>query len=128
MSELVDTSELRAFAVQLDAAAGEVAPEIREVIQRGAVNIKRQLVSEMAASTHFKGAASSITYDTTIGTDGISAEIGPDKSKGGGPLANIAYFGTPRGGGTVPDPKLALEAEVPNVEKYIGDLVDRLLK
>lgn len=127
MAEFVDDSELRKFAVDLQAAAGKIAPEIRAVIGKGALNIKQQMVSEMRASVHFHGAAGSISYDTKLTHDGIEAEIGPDKDKAGGALGNIAYFGTSRGGGTVPDPVHALEAEVPNVEKYIGDLLDRLL-
>jgi hypothetical protein len=120
-----DVSELRKFATDLGDAPAEVALEVRAIIQHGSLNIKKQLISEMAASEHFKGAASSITYDTVIGTDGIEAQIGPDKSRGGGALANIAYFGTSRGGGTVPDPKGALEAEVPNVEKFIADAIEK---
>jgi hypothetical protein len=66
-----------------------------------------------------------VNYD--LETDGgeLVAEIGPDKDLSGN-LANIAYFGTWKGGGTVPDPVGALEAEAPNFEKALGDLVEEL--
>jgi len=122
-----DSSELRAFATDLGNAPMKVAVEARAVIEKGALNIKRQLTSEMGASSSFKGVASSMSYDMVLSADGIEAQIGPDKDKGGGALANIAYFGGSRGGGTVPDPQGALDAEVPSVEKFIGDLLEKAL-
>lgn len=122
-----DTSELRAFTADLGDAAAKAGVEVRPVIQRGALNIKRQLVAEMGASDHFKGIAPSISYDTAIVTDGFEALIGPDPDRAGGALENIAYFGSSRGGGTVPDPLGALLAEVPNVERYLADALEDLL-
>lgn len=123
----LDTSELRTLAVDLTHAAALPMEDVRGVVAKGALNIKTQMRAEMSRSRHFKGITQSITYDTTIGATGVSAEIGPDKDYKGGALANIAYFGSSRGGGTVPDPKGALEAEAPNVEQYMAALVDRLL-
>ena len=106
-------------------------PEVKAVVERGALNIKKQLVAEMQRSPHFKGVARGISYDMrTVGGFGggaIEAEIGPESS-GPGALANVAYFGTSRGGGTVPDPQGALEAEAPNVEKYLTDLIEKALR
>ena len=122
-----DTSELRQFATDLGNAPAEVALEVREIVQRGALSIKRQLITEMGASRSFKGVASSMSYETTIDADGIEALIGPDKDKGGGALANIAYFGGSRGGGTVPDPQGALDAEAPIVERFIADVLEKVV-
>ena len=104
-------------------------PEVKAVVERGALNIKKQLVAEMQRSPHFKGVARGISYDMrTVGGFGggvIEAEIGPESS-GPGALANVAYFGTSRGGGTVPDPSGALEAESRRFEdallKIIGEV------
>lgn len=103
--------------------------EVEAVVERGALNIKKQLVAEMQRSPHFKGVARGITYDMrTVGGFGggaIEAEIGPESS-GPGALANVAYFGTARGGGTVPDPSGALEAESRRFEdallKIVGEV------
>lgn len=122
-----DTSELRALAADLTKAGALPVAEVRGVIQHGALNIKTKMRAEMSASRSFKGITRSITYDTAITSTGVSAEIGPDKDIPGGALANIAYFGSSKGGGTVPDPQKALDAEAPNVERYLAELVDKVL-
>lgn len=122
----VDTSELREFAADLASASLRSVFAVRPVVKKGALNIKNQLRKEMAASTHFKGVASAIGFDLLDG--GLTAEVGPSAEDGSpGNLANIAYFGGSRGGGTVPDPKGALEAEVPKFEKAILDAMEGLL-
>lgn len=118
-----DAHEVRQFAADLLSAAGRVVRQTPPVIKRGAVNVKKQLVSEMRGSRHFRGAAPSIGFDVTDG--GFGAEIGPESEPGEqiGDLASIAYFGGAfGGGGTVADPQGALDAEAPHVEKAIADL------
>jgi hypothetical protein len=126
----IDTSELRALAADLRQAPANVQRGVGPVIFKGAMNIKTQLVEEMSASQHFKGAASSIDFDIRHrgAFSAIEAEIGPRSGPGEpGALANIAYFGTSRGGGTVPDPQKALDAEAPRVEKALADLLEAAL-
>lgn len=120
----VDDSELRAFSADLTAAATKVALGAPAVVNNGARKIKDQMIVEMAASNSFKGATEAISYD--LDAAGLSAEIGPVRGKPGS-LANIAYFGTSRGGGTVPDPQGALEAEIPAFEKALADLAEGAL-
>lgn len=130
----IDVSEVNTLAADLLRAGSGIADTVRPIVHRGAGNIKRQLRAEMAASEHFKGAASSIDYDMAgggramFGVGVIEARIGPRSDPGSpGNIANVAYFGTPRGGGTVPDPMRALEAEAPRfqaaIEKALGDLL-----
>ena len=122
----IDTSEMRALAADLTAAPLRVALGARAVISHGALNVKRQLVAEMSASRHFKGFARDIDYDLLDG--GMTAEIGPHSGPGNpGAGANIAIFGTSRGGGTVPDPQGALDAEAPNVESALAALMGNIL-
>lgn len=116
----IDSSQLRAFTADLRRAPASVRIGIPAVVSRGALNIKNQLAEEMRSSRHFKGAAGSISYDLL--SAGTAADIGPDKGRRGGGLGNIAYFGTSRGGGTVPDPQGALDAEIPNFEQALGRL------
>lgn len=129
----LDTSELNALAADLTAAGSGIAAKVRPVVIKGAVNVKNQLRAEMRSSTHFKGAASSIDFSMTnakvFGVGIIEAEIGPRTGPGGvpGDLAHIGYFGTSRGGGTVPDPQGALDAEAPGFEKALGDILGDLL-
>lgn len=123
----IDASELRAYGAHLAAIPAKAHVEVSAIVQRGANNIKRQQQSEARASRHFKGFASAISYDMILKTGTIGAEIGPVKGAPGS-LANIAYFGTSRGGGTVADPQNALDAEAPKFEKALGDFMERVLK
>jgi hypothetical protein len=124
-----DFSELRAFITDLQGEIPRaVAVETVGIVQHGMLNIKSQMIAEMRASDSFKGVAPSISYETKIDQNGITGEAGPDKGRPGGPLANIAYFGSSRGGGTVTDPRGALEAEVPTVEKLIGEAVEKAFR
>ena len=123
-----DTSELRSLARDLTNAGTAAARDIKPVVSRGALAIKNQMRAEMGASPHFKGTASSITYDITERADGVEAEIGAKVGAGEtGGLAHIAYFGGSTGGGTVADPQAALDAETPRfiaaLEKIVGDIL-----
>lgn len=124
-----DASELVQLAADLNRSAAEVAVSVRQIVAKGAVNIKKQLRAEMSGSEHFGQAARRISYDiTTPADDTVVAEIGPSHGAGDvGSLANIAYFGTSKGGATVPDPMGALEAEaartISHLEKLIGGVL-----
>ena len=126
MAADVDTSQLTDWASELEAAALSLLTRARPVMSRAGLNVKRQLALDMAASPHFKGIAGSISYDTADTRSGVQVEVGPDTERRGGALANIAYFGSPSvpGGGSVPDPLLAAEAELPNLERFLGDLLE----
>jgi hypothetical protein len=123
----MDDSEMRALAADLRHAADTVQGKVRPVVQKGALNIKNDIRRDLAGSTWFKGAAASVTYETKETAGGVEAEIGPDKAARGGALANIAFFGTSRGGGTVRDPRAALDAETPRFLKALADLADGAL-
>jgi hypothetical protein len=124
----IDMHEVRDLAADFSQIPGELARHAIPVVEKAAMNVKKQLLAEMRASKHFKGFAR-ISYDISsfqgFGGGEIVAEIGPDKD-GPGAGANIAYFGTYKGGGTVPDPRGALEAEYPNLEKHLADLAEEL--
>ena len=122
----IDTSEVRELAMDMRQVDARLARHLKPIVSKGALNIKNQLRKEMAGSQHFKGAASAISYDLLDG--GFTAEIGPS-SEGGSPgnLANIAYFGTSRGGGTVADPSGALDEEIPRFEQAILAEAEKLI-
>ena len=126
----IDTSEVTALVADMRKVDDRLTRWVKPAVEKGAVNIKNQLREEMADSTHFKGAASAISYDMLEGGFGgggvFEAEIGPTKGKPGS-LANIAYFGTSRGGGTVPEPSKALMDELPNFTKALEDLASDLV-
>lgn len=125
MSIQIDMSEVRELAADFRRVPAEVQRVAKPVVAKGALKIKNQLRDEMADSRHFQ-AANFIGYDLTDG--GFGAEIGPEKS-GAGNLANIAYFGGANGGGgTVPDPRGALDAETPHFIKALADAAAEVLR
>ena len=121
----IDTSEIRTLIADMSRVDERLNSHVVGVVEKGAVNIKSDLVDDMRASTHFKGAARGISYDLKFDGFGnagvIRAEIGPEKG-GPGDLANIAYFGTSRGGGTVRNPEYALAEEIPRFSKALADV------
>ena len=126
-----DFSELDALAQSFAQAERAALPKVRGVVSKGALNIRNQMREEAGRSRHFKFAPS-ITYDMreggAFGGGFVEAEIGPNKRFRSARLANIAYFGGANGGGgTVPDPRGALEAELPAFEKALGDIAEDVL-
>lgn len=124
-------SDLESLAADLASSPERVMREVKQVVSKGALNIKKQLISEAQGSQSFGRVAATINYDLNVDGNSAEAEIGPDKDvatpwgsrRGNRPgsdgsaasLAGIAYFGGSRGGGgTLPDPIGALEAEGPN--------------
>ena len=120
----IDASELREFSTELGKVPTKVVTGVRPAVVKAGVNMKNQLREEMDKSKHFK-ASRSIDFDISDG--GLAVEVGPRKGKPGS-IANIAYFGGANGGGgTVPDPRGALDAEAPRFEKALTDLVGEIL-
>ena len=122
----IDAHEVRELAADFTRIPGELSRHAIPVLSKGALNIKNQMRESFEASGNagFRFVGRTVSYDlTTEGTE-LSAEIGPTKPEGA--LANVAIFGTPRGGGTVADPREALEAEAPRFEKALADLAEEL--
>lgn len=118
---MIDVSDFNGVIHDLSRAGPVLASKVRPIVSKGALNIKNRMQADAQSSTHFKQIASTIDYDITTGLDGIEAEIGPNRSRGGSAsLAGIAYFGSSRpGGGTVADPIHALNDEAP---KFVENL------
>lgn len=111
MSFSMDISEVTAVATGLGRIAARALPDVDAILKKGADNIKEGMAADAKASMHFEPLAGSISYDSRYGIGRAQYEIGPDKSRRGGALGNIYYFGTSRGGGTGDlDKQLNLEA------------------
>jgi hypothetical protein len=94
------SAELRQLATNLGRVAGSAVKDVDGVLKKGAQNIKNEMQADVSGSTHFKGMAGSISYDSHYLPGRARYVIGPDKSRRGGALGNIYYFGTSRGGGS----------------------------
>lgn len=122
----IDTSEVRQFAADATRLPGELSRWLRPAVSKGALNIKRAMQQDLQQSGNagIRHVARSISYDLIDGDNTVEAEIGPDKPSGA--LANIAYFGTSKGGGHTRDPIEALNEEAAAFEKAIADIVEEI--
>lgn len=122
----IDAHEVRELAADFTRVPGELSRHAIPVLSKGALNIKNQMRESFEASGNagFRFVGRTVSYDLHTEGNELSAEIGPTKPAGA--LANVAIFGTPRGGGTVADPREALEAEGPRFEKALADLAEEL--
>lgn len=122
-------SDITELAALLALASGKVEREVKQVVSKGSLNVKNQLMLEAKSSTHFKQLARSIGYDLTATAAFVEGEIGPQKERDAAAGLLGAYWGWSRGGGgTLPDPIGALEAEAPNVEAALERLVGSILE
>ena len=127
MSIDLDVSELRTLATDLGKIPGRLVPEVDAVLKRGALAIKDDLNQQFKESTHFKGAAGSVTFDSTTSVGQVSYEVGPDKGRRGGALANLFFFGGANGGGGTGDLDGALDREESKVVEHLERVVGGLL-
>lgn len=93
-------AEIRQLSTNLGRVAGSAVKDVDEVLKKGAQNIKNEMVADISRSPHFYGMAGSISYESFYLPGRARYVIGPDKSRRGGSLGNIYYFGTSRGGGS----------------------------
>ncbi len=124
--DAIDARAVRELATDLGRAPAEALGEVRRVVQRGALNIKRDMQAEATGSRRLAGIAPSITYTTELLPDGITAEIGPEIGRAQGSLGFVAYEGTPTSGPVFPDPQGALDRESEAVARHIADAVARM--
>lgn len=127
MSVEFDMTEVRSLATDFARIPDKVMRGVQPVVSKGALNIKQEMQMDLASSESFKGITFSVSYDVTVTATGVQADIGPRKSREGGALANIAYFGTSRGGGTVADPAEPLMREGDRFEAALVALLDGVL-
>ena len=94
------SAELRQLSQNLGKIAGSAVKDVDDVLKKGAQNVKSEMQADVSRSPHFKGMAGSISYDSHYLPGRARYVVGPDKSRRGGSLGNIYYFGTSRGGGS----------------------------
>ncbi|MFI9332009.1 hypothetical protein ACIGZJ_31260 [Kitasatospora sp. NPDC052868] len=97
----VDITALEALVADLARSADEADRQARQVVSKGALNIKRDWRANARASSgrhapHYPG---SIGYDLDSAPGSTSAVIGPDKDAKQGALGNILEYGTSQQGG-----------------------------
>lgn len=124
----IDASEVVALARTLTASNLIVTVGSVAVLKKGALNIKKDAKKRASGHRHAPAYPSSIVFEgpTVLLGGAVEAEIGPDTDRPQWGLGDILEFGTPR---TAPHPHLmpALQAELPNVERYLLELSQKAL-
>ena len=114
-------AELKQLSANLGKIAGSAVEDVDAVLKKGAQNVKSEMRADVSRSEHFKGMAGSISYDSYYLPGRARYVVGPDKSRRGGSLGNIYYFGTSRGGGSG-DIEKPLRSEEPRLMSALEQL------
>lgn len=114
----IDASELKALGSTIIGGTAMRRAKITAAVKKGAQNIKEDILSDVRSSGNAAFRRIPIRYDIRQSGFGISAEISPVKG-GAGSLANIAFFGTARGGGTH-DFYAHGQDELPRLAEYVA--------
>ena len=89
-----DFSELSKLAADLGEVPAKVQRNARIAVEVTARHVKDDWRDPLSQSEFIPRGAQSVSYDLSVGTEGISAEIGPVIG-GPGALVGILEYGTP---------------------------------
>ena len=117
MDVSIDASQVDKLAADLGKAGRKATLQATAVIAKGALNIKNGMKADFTGHRYAPRIPAAINYDLR----GLSAEIGVDKRGPQGGLGNILAFGTSKNAAVV-DHTAALRREVPNIEKFLGEI------
>jgi hypothetical protein len=124
------SDDLDKLAKDLRAEADLTPREVRSVVSRGALNIKRDWRRNASGIEHAPRYPQSIGYDVDRTAFGYEAVIGPESGTGGGEhqgfLGDILEFGGAHNGPRN-DGGQALDAEAPRFVKAIEDVAGKRL-
>ena len=121
----VDASELTAFGRRVAAAHAMASVKVAQAVKKGAQNVKEGVISDLQTSSNYAISRIGIGYEMGSTGTTIYADVSP-RDGGASDLANIAFFGTAKGGGTHWFYQFA-EQELPTLAEYVGDAADDLL-
>lgn len=123
----VTANGLEELADDLQHAADASVDEVRKVVSKGALNIKKDAKAIVEGHSHLPHYPRAITYDTDVAGTLVSAEIGPDKAKRQGPLGVFVEYGSVKNA-PIPHLSPALDTEEPRfieaLEALGGDLLE----
>lgn len=115
----IDASELSELGRRMALAQTVVRPKLAATVKKAAQNVKTAIESDVGASSNAGLRQVRIGYETGSTGTVEYADVSP-REGGSSNLANIAFFGTARGGGTHRFYEHA-EDELPTLADYVGD-------
>ena len=126
MSDMtVDASELTAFGRRVASAHAKASIAVAKAVKKGAQNVKEVVISDLQTSWNYAISRIGIGYEMGSTGTTIYADVS-QRDGGASDLANIAFFGTAKGGGTH-DFYEAAETELPTLAEYVADAADDML-
>lgn len=121
-----DASELTAFGQKILAAQYATSKKIAATVKRAAQNVKDNVQKDVAGSSNSGLRKIRVGYELGSSGTRIYADVSP-RDEGASELANIAFFGTAKGGGTHEFYEHA-ERELPNLAQYVSNAADETWK
>ncbi|RSX46117.1 hypothetical protein [Bifidobacterium castoris] len=120
-----DASQLAAFASKLRLAPSRKRVKIEATTNKAALKIKQAVIADLRTSSNPGIARIPIEYETPFlsAPMQVTVAIGPAAKAGG--LANIAFFGTYKGGGRHQFYEHA-EAELDTWKHYLSEAMEGL--
>ena len=115
----IDASELSELGRRMALAQAVVKPKLAATVKKAAQNVKTAIESDVGASSNAGLRQVRIGYETGSTGTVEYADVSP-REGGSSNLANIAFFGTARGGGTHEFYGHA-EEELPTLADYVAD-------
>lgn len=115
----IDASELTELGRRMALAQAVVRPRLAATVKKAAQNVKTAIESDVGASSNAGLRQVRIGYETGSTGTVEYADVSP-REGGSSNLANIAFFGTARGGGTHEFYGHA-EEELPTLADYVAD-------
>ena len=114
---IVDTSEVKEFAAKLQAAPERKRRRVSMIVKKAAQNVKNETRADLTSSGNAAFRHIPISYEVQDRGSVVEADVAPDDG-GAGNLANLAFFGTAKGGGTH-DFYQHARAEFPNIVREL---------
>lgn len=115
----IDASELTELGRRMALAQTVVRPKLAATVKKAAQNVKTAIEEDVQSSSNAGLRKIGIGYETGRDATGEYADVSP-REGGASSLANIAFFGTDRGGGTHEFYGHA-EEELPTLADYVAD-------
>ena len=116
---IIDASELTELGRRMALAQAVVKPQLAATVKKAAQNVKTAIQEDVSSSRNRGLAGVRVSYETGRTGSVEYADVGANEG-GASNLANIAFFGTARGGGTHRFYEHAKE-ELPTLADYVAD-------
>ena len=114
---LAETSAVKAVAANLQAAPERTRRRVSRIVKKAAQNVKTDTRADLTSSGNAAFRHIPISYEMHDRGSVVEADVAPDDG-GAGDLANLAFFGTAKGGGTH-DFYQHARAEFPNLVREL---------